>query len=216
MTFFVERHNLSMKNIVLIVIFFAFGCNSNSSNDNSHLRSPQYPNDYVKKVLRYQDSFSVAYASGSNGILLPEDISPETKLDFYLPKENYRVKASFERIIDGEVFEMPTSTERLPKYRPFGKFHFLLNAEELELTLYQSLDHPEYLFCPFKDLTNGETTYGAGRYLDFEMSDTLDPVIDFNYCYNPLCAYNYKYSCPIPPAENHLNVKIEAGIKKWH
>jgi uncharacterized protein (DUF1684 family) len=205
-----------MRYLIIFSSILIVACNQQSSNDNSHLRSPQYPSNYWLKVKNYQDSFTAMYASGANGVLLPEDVSLETKIDFYEPNEEYKISANFERIFDGEVFEMPTSTDRLPEYRPFGKLHFVLNGDSLELTLYQSLDHPDYLFCPFKDQTNGKETYGAGRYLDFEMADTLNPIIDFNYCYNPLCAYNHKYSCPIPPIENHLQAKIEAGIKKWH
>jgi hypothetical protein len=78
------------------------------------------------------------------------------------------------------------------------------------------VEQPEYLFCPFKDLTNGVDTYGAGRYLDFTLSDINNPILDFNYAYNPYCAYNAGYSCPIPPYENHLKIAITAGEKKWH
>jgi uncharacterized protein (DUF1684 family) len=76
--------------------------------------------------------------------------------------------------------------------------------------------YKDYLYLPFKDFTNGESTYGGGRYLDFKMSDIQENqtiIIDFNKAYNPYCAYSDGYSCPIPPSENHLQVFIEAGEK---
>jgi uncharacterized protein (DUF1684 family) len=78
------------------------------------------------------------------------------------------------------------------------------------------VEQPEYLFCPFKDKTNGNQTYGSGRFLDFEEKDLENMVLDFNYAYNPYCAYNSNYSCPIPPFENHLDVEVLAGEKNWH
>lgn len=201
----------------LIITMMIVGCGPRSGNDNSHLRSPQYPPvDYVERMQAYQDSVNNAFITGANGVLSDEDLRHPHDLEFYPPNASYRVPARFEGIDNGEVFLMETSTDRLPEYRRFGVLHFTLYNRELKLHLYQNLEYPDYLFCPFKDKTNGDITYGAGRYLDFELKDTLDPVIDFNYAYNPLCAYNERYSCPIPPYENHLDVAIEAGVKKWH
>lgn len=174
------------------------------------------PMSYTQKVKKHQDSMSLSFTSGANGVLLKEDLKDPHPLEYYSPDSGYRVKAEFKRIVEGESFQMQTSTDRLPVYTPYGKLKFVLLGDSLELTLYQSQDYPDYLFCPFKDLTNGTETYGAGRYLDFNMKDTAGTIIDFNYCYNPLCAYNYNYSCPIPPVENHLSIRIEAGVKKWH
>ena len=62
-------------------------------------------------------------------------------------------------------------------------------------------------------MTNGEETYGGGRYIDLTIPKGDVLIIDFNKAYSPLCAYSYKYSCPIPPAENDLKLRIEAGVK---
>jgi uncharacterized protein (DUF1684 family) len=72
------------------------------------------------------------------------------------------------------------------------------------------------LFLPFSDLTCGKESYIGGRYIDLKIptSDTI--LIDFNTAYNPYCAYNHKYSCPIVPLENDLPVAINAGVKKFH
>ena len=74
------------------------------------------------------------------------------------------------------------------------------------------------LFIPFTDRTNGHETYGGGRYLDAPLPEANAPEItlDFNRAYNPYCAYNNAYSCPVPPAENRLQVAIPAGEKSFH
>ena len=71
----------------------------------------------------------------------------------------------------------------------------------------------DHLFLPFTDNTNGVETYGGGRYIDLKIPAGNTINIDFNKAYNPYCAYSDKYSCPIPPPENHLDIEIKAGIK---
>ena len=105
------------------------------------------------------------------------------------------------------------------QYVKYGELHFELAGKKQRLNVYQSLDlrkmpqYRDYLFVPFKDLTNAGETYGGGRYLDFRMKDIegSDCVLDFNKAYNPYCAYSEGYNCPIPPRENHLEAKVEAG-----
>jgi uncharacterized protein (DUF1684 family) len=109
------------------------------------------------------------------------------------------------------------------KYVKYGTVTFEYEGENHTLSIYQNLDliakRPEYsnyLFLPFTDLTNGENSYGGGRYLDMEIPESGSTIVlNFNKCYNPLCHYNKKYSCPIPPAENDLSIRVEAGVKKW-
>lgn len=116
---------------------------------------------------------------------------------------------------------MKTTTSRLPIYKEYGKLHFKLNNKSFTLHVYQNEDlvkkkgYEDYLFIPFTDLTSGEESYGGGRYLDMRIGDLTNPYIDFNLSYNPYCAYNSKYSCPIPPKENFINFRIEAGVKDF-
>ncbi|PCJ66887.1 MAG: hypothetical protein COA58_05395 [Bacteroidetes bacterium] len=204
---------------ILFTILTAFlGCSDSSKWETNSKEREDRNRDlspYEQQVLNYRDSMSAIFYSGSNNVLPEDEISPMGKLIFFDVDEKFRIKATFKKIEDGEVFEMKTSTDRLPEYRVYGKFSFQLDGDQ-SLTLYQNVEQPEYLFCPFKDVTNGETSYGAGRYLDFKMDDLASPILDFNYAYNPYCAYNKKYSCPIPPYENHLKVPVIAGEKKWH
>ncbi|MEY2924246.1 MAG: hypothetical protein RLZZ337_794 [Bacteroidota bacterium] len=205
-----------MKNIYIIFLLASLACTSTSKWENQTAQETSNLTAYQKLVKNHQDSMSVMFTSGANGVIPKNELLNAHALSYFPPNENYRVKAVFNRVTNGKTFKMATTTDRLPEYKSFGTFSFVLNGDSLQLMVYQSLDMPEYLFLPFKDQTCGTESYGAGRYLDFEMKDTLNPIIDFNYCYNPLCAYNKEYSCPIPPAENHLNVRIEAGVKKWH
>jgi uncharacterized protein (DUF1684 family) len=117
---------------------------------------------------------------------------------------------------------MPTSTARRPQYRKFGELRFVLQGQPQHLTVYQNLElmkrpgFADYLFVPFTDLSNGRGSYGGGRYLDLRIppAGTATMLLDFNRAYNPSCAYDHRFSCPIPPAENHLEVAIPAGVKK--
>jgi len=202
--------------IISILLISLAACTSQNKWQTASEEQSENVTPYQKLVKNHQDSMSVMFTSGANGVIPKNELITAHKLEYFPIDENYRVKAKFTPIVSGKVFKMATTTDRLPEYKAYGTFNFVLNGDSLELTVYQSLEMPEYLFLPFKDLTCGQESYGAGRYLDFTVDDTRNPVIDFNYCYNPLCAYNKEYSCPIPPAENHLKVRIEAGAKKWH
>ena len=79
----------------------------------------------------------------------------------------------------------------------------------------QDPEYIDYLFLPFTDLTSGDGSYGGGRFLDTTIPKGDTIVLDFNKAYNPYCAYNSAYSCPIPPKENDLLVRVEAGVKAF-
>jgi uncharacterized protein (DUF1684 family) len=170
----------------------------------------------------YRDSINTEFGDPEKSILEERDLPNFKGLDFYPVTVQWRVSAKVEYIEDGEEFEMATSTERRPKYRPFAKLKFEIDGKPQELTAYQNVkmsqdpEYKDYLFLPFTDETNGDESYGGGRYLELDASEmTSTAEIDFNKCYNPYCAYNGKYSCPIPPKENSLSVKIEAGVKAF-
>ena len=151
---------------------------------------------------------------------LPEKAQKGFKYVNYFPFDpDYCVEAHLELTPGEEPFEMPTSTDRLPVYVKYGELHFKIKGENLKLAVYQSLSlmetegYEDYLFVPFNDLTNGDTSYGGGRFLDFRIPEGETMQLDLNNTYHPLCAYDHRYSCPIPPDENMLDVAIEAGVK---
>lgn len=142
-------------------------------------------------------------------------------LNYFAPDTKYVVEARLERISSPDTIKMKTTTERLPLYLVYGKAYFNIDGQEQTLTIFQNVGlmtkegYEDYLFVPFTDETNGETTYGGGRYIDARIGEGSTIVLDFNKAYNPYCAYNKKYSCPIPPRENHVSVEIKAGELKY-
>ena len=81
------------------------------------------------------------------------------------------------------------------------------------MDLIKSTEYKDYLFIPFTDATNGAETYEGGRYIDLTIPATDKITLDFNKAYHPYCAYTDGYNCPIPPQENHVPVRIEAGVR---
>jgi len=179
--------------------------------------------EFVKEVQQFQYELNVHYSDEKNSPLTAEDLKDFKHLEFFKINENFKVTATFEETPDTDIFEMATTTDRKPLYRKYGVATFELDGEELKLNLYQnqqfmnSIEYGNSLFMPYTDLTNSVSSYGGGRYIDIEkpMNGVETIVIDFNKSYNPYCAYNKKYSCPIVPSENSLNVKISAGVKKF-
>lgn len=171
-------------------------------------------------VAEFQQELNDMFSDSTQSPLPEEERVNFEGLSFYEAHEDFLVKADFKRVA-GRVVEMPTTTDRIARYQPYGKLNFELNGEEHELTVFQNIAfpsnkkdvQPELLFLPYSDLTNGKETYGGGRYIDLEPQDGSVWELDFNKSYNPFCAYNAKYSCPIPPSENHLDTQIKAGVK---
>lgn len=177
---------------------------------------------YVRdSVIAFQNKINSEYADAKESPLKPKDLKKFKSLDFYPINEKLIVTAKFVRTPDEKPFEMPTSTDRKPMYVKYGEAHFSIGGKPFKLHIYQSQDlkkiekYKNSLFLPFTDLTSGVESYGGGRYIDLQIPSGDEIIIDFNRAYNPYCAYNHKYSCPIPPQENDLNIEIKAGVKKF-
>jgi uncharacterized protein (DUF1684 family) len=123
------------------------------------------------------------------------------------------VKATIDRKVEPGAVRMETTKGQEQVYNRYGVVHFEVDGQAAQLTLYAS-EGSHDLFVPFRDATSGKETYGAGRYLDLHRHGD-EIVIDFNYAYNPYCAYNPDWSCPLPPAENWLKIPIRAGEKSF-
>ena len=152
------------------------------------------------------------------GVLNEEEIKEFGGLNYFEFDAKYQIEARFIKK-KGRKFEMQTSTDRKPIYRRYGYVEFEWNGKSCRLEVYQNIallknkEYKDYLFIPFRDLTSAKETYGGGRYLDIVKSNSGQMLIDFNLAYNPYCAYSYRYSCPIPPQENTLEIEIRAGEK---
>jgi uncharacterized protein len=139
------------------------------------------------------------------------------KIKDYAPDPRFKVTANLFVNENPDTLTMSTSDSRVRDYLAYARVEFTLLGQKCQLTLFSDLTGKGYGFLPFTDETTGVTSYDAGRYLDFEMADILDDTLtlDFNMAYNPYCAYVKLYSCPIPPAENHLPVLVTAGEKRY-
>jgi uncharacterized protein len=145
-------------------------------------------------------------------------LTQEQKKNFkglnYFPENNaLRLEVKVDKFPVKALFEMQTSTGAVQIYGKYGIFKFMVEGIEVQLTLYQS-EHG--FFLPFVDSLAGSETYPAGRYLEPEPLSGDTFLVDFNLAYNPYCAYNEHWSCPITPAENRLKVAVRAGEKLFH
>ena len=176
---------------------------------------------FIESIEIYRMDINQKFADSASSPLTKEGLAHFEGLEFYPADPEYILKARFVLNPDPEPFEMETTTARKPVYVKYGEAHFNLNGMDLVLEIYQSNkakemeEFREFLFLPFKDLTNGIETYGGGRYIDLKIPEGETIIIDFNKAYNPYCAYNHRYSCPIPPEVNHINIEIPAGVMAY-
>jgi uncharacterized protein (DUF1684 family) len=173
-------------------------------------------------IQKFHQKLNNDYANPTTSPLKQEDLASFKNLDIFPIDENFKIIASFEKTPNDPIFEMQTTTERKPPYKRFGIATFNLNGKIFKLNVYQNqqllmdFEYRNYLFLPFTDATNGYESYKGGRYIDLEIPTAKSLVIDFNKAYNPYCAYNSKYSCPVVPKENHINIAIKAGVKAFN
>lgn len=176
----------------------------------------------LASVTQFQNDLNAEYADVKTSPLLTEDIGNFKSLDFYPANEDFFVVAKFVRTKKEKPFEMKTTTDRKPIYVKYGEVFFTIQGLDFKLNVYRNIalskqkKYKDHLFLPFSDLTSGKESYIGGKYIDLEIPKGNTIAIDFNTSYNPYCAYNYKYSCPIVPLENDLNIEIKAGVKKFH
>jgi len=133
-------------------------------------------------------------------------------LKYFPVREDLRFEVEIEPFKEQVNIKMQTTTGDLRDFTRYGVVRFMVDEEPAVLTVFAN-EHG--YFIPFVDAQAGKETYGAGRYLDPEETEDGKLILDFNLAYNPYCAYNELYSCPLPPAENRLKVAIKAGEKNF-
>ncbi len=182
--------------------------------------SAQCDGNWRSELDAYWSQLHAEFVDTATSPLTEKDRAHFEFIPRFAPDGAYCVRAVFVRDSLAQPFTMKTTKTRTPGFKAYGTLHFLLNGEERKLTVYESVPphpgHEKELFLPFTDLTNGQESYGVGRYLDLLAPLDATVTLDFNRAYNPYCAYNDKYSCPIPPQENHLTTEVRAGAKKFH
>ncbi len=199
---------MKVKYPIILFIIIAFNCSQNKRT--------------IKGETIFQRELNAKFKDATQSPLKKKDRKNFTGLDFFNLDSSFVVKATLKRTPNSKWFKMKTTTERLSEERVYGILHFNLKGKTYQLNLYQGKDllykkgFENYLFLPFLDETNGLETYGGGRYIDAKIPESDVFVIDFNKAYNPYCAYNEKYSCPIVPKANYLTTRIEAGVKNFN
>ncbi len=174
----------------------------------------------IAEVEAFQKTLDEEYKNRDESPLEPSDFAKFEHHDFFPVDLHYRVNAKLVVSPGTPFFGMKTTTSRMATERVYGHVEFTLQGKQFRLPVYQSKDlmktteYADHLFFPFSDETNGKTTYGGGRYIDLRIPKEGDEiVIDFNMAYNPYCAYSSRYSCPIVPAENQMDIEVRAGVK---
>lgn len=148
-----------------------------------------------------------------------------TTLCYFDADPSYVIDSRLEPVDDDEPFDIDTGGEDgVLHYRRAGLIRFAIGGRDCQLTAFSLIGYGGGLFVPFRDLTSGKETYGGGRYLFDTAKNTdglslvfrpgsIDVTIDFNFAYNPSCAYDARWACPLAPRENWLPVAIRAGEK---
>ncbi len=178
-----------------------------------------YGQTHKAAILKFQEELNAEFSHPTESPLKPKDLKKFKNHTFFPINSQFRIEAKFVKAINTLPFRMKTSTNRRPIYEKYGEAIFQIDGKTYKLNVYQNHElltvegYKDYLFLPYTDLTNGKETYGGGRYIGLRIPSGDTIIIDFNKSYHPLCAYNHDYSCPIPPEENDLNVRIEAGVK---
>jgi uncharacterized protein len=198
--------------LVVCTLVIGGGCNSGNAAEETLV---------IVNDQRYFESIRKQRAQNNLYFLGPDSpLSDSMKLNFeavnYFPVDTqFRVMAKFEESNDDNTFQFATTGSKADTYRLAGVLSFFLQQKACKLNLYVNVTDSEkdvvFYFLPFFDLTNGKTTYGGGRYMDFETKPGAQLILDFNTAYQPYCYYNHDYSCPIPPLENNVPLEVKAG-----
>jgi len=194
-----------MMRFILTTLFFIplIACNQQQINNSISVEQSR-----TSKIAEFLDP--------SKSPLDAEELKTFKGIAFFPFDEKYQVKATLVKLNDMPEFDMPHSLNRTYKYQKYGEATFSLFEKKFTLPVYtnENLRKDSSLFFSFTDLTNGRETYGGGKYIDVKYDGISNEVIlDFNESYFPYCAYSHRYSCPIVPKENHIDLEIKAGEK---
>lgn len=212
-----------MRLPLLMFLLICIGCGQKKKYHDLQEKQPFLNmSDGVEDVLEFQQRLNASFKDPETSPLPDRYRKDFVKLDFFDPDTSYIVWAKLVRTPEALPFLMPTTTDRKSTEVVYGIAHFFLDGESHRLEIYQNKElmlqegFEDYLFLPFTDATNGSQTYAGGRYLDLRVPKGDSILIDFNRAYNPYCAYNKKYSCPIVPGVNALQIPIFAGVKSFN
>ena len=142
-------------------------------------------------------------------------------LDYFKYDLDLRLNGRLKFDVEPRIFNVHLQDDDLLRFQRVASVHFRLGDRPQQLSLFWILGYGGGLFLPFKDKMSGSETFGGGRYLydtikGADLGVAYDTVVlDFNFAYNPSCAYHAKWTCPLAPQENHLPVAVRAGEKNF-
>ncbi|NVK48811.1 MAG: DUF1684 domain-containing protein [Cyclobacteriaceae bacterium] len=181
------------------------------------LTSAEDPETYIEKIEGERERQYKFIRYNIESPLTEEQKRDFKELTFYPIDPNYKVKARLIPNEEKKVREVPLTDGSKERYIEHSFAEFELGGQTNRLLLLQAIDETDMrnFFLAFADETSGRETYGGGRYINARQDGKTSITIDFNLAYNPYCAYNPDYACPIPPRENILKIPIEAGEKNY-
>lgn len=156
--------------------------------------------------------------------LQKEDRKHFDHLYYFDVDESWNLTAKFKKLDGKDTVDFATSAGKVKRFVRYAKLTFDKDGAHHSFFAYKRVypagftpTHAPYLFIPFTDMTTGSECYGGGRYMDTEVPEegVTELVLDFNRCYNPYCAYGDGFACPIPPKDNFLNLRVDAGEKAY-
>jgi uncharacterized protein len=162
---------------------------------------------YLLRTRREKDEF---FKQHPQSPLTSEQRPAFNGLIYYDHNPELDLRVTVEPFAEQIAVPIQTTTGDVREYIRYGEFTFMIGGQAARLTIYET---DFGFFLPFTDASAGGETYGAGRYLEPEYLGGNTFHVDFNQAYNPFCAYNPNYSCPITPPVNRLKVAIRAGEK---
>ncbi len=166
----------------------------------------------AQRLNGYRSRKDTYYREHANSPLTVEQKQIFDGLSYFPENEELNLVLELDKSGDGigEEITVGTVSGEAKQYVRAGRIHFEADGQPATLSVFQDLKNGKF-FVPFRDATSGKETYAVGRYLDPKAQPDGKLVIDFNLAYNPMCAYNSGWACPIPPFENMLRVQIRAG-----
>ena len=209
-----------MRNFTFILITFSFfACQGTKQTNPSETVVTEQNTieelpSYKDLITEHRKNVDTDMKNGDHSPIDKDSLANFEELNYFTISEDWNIRAQYTLIDTGKIFDLPTTTDRVIPMKKHGLITFTRNNKTINLFAYTYVEHPdEDLFVPFLDATNGDLTYGGGRYVEVKYPINDSVWIDFNKAYNPYCAYNHHYSCPIPPLENTIDIVIDAGEK---
>jgi len=174
-----------------------------------------------ERCRQFREARDELFRSHPQSALSAEQKAGFTGLRYYPYDPAFRFLLPVDTDVEPAILEMELQDDGLVRMQRFGKVHFAVDDRAVSLSLFWILGYAGGVFLPFRDLTGQDETYGGGRYLLDTIKhadlgqDGSRLAVDFNYAYNPSCAYNSRWHCPLSPPENWLPVTIRAGEQRY-